>query len=63
LSLGLLIWLMVQLMDSDPFTYYGGIFIFSLISGILVAVVAHPATWLAKLLRLLPACLDFVGRK
>ena len=61
LSLGLLIWLMVQLMDSDPFTYYGGIFIFSLISGILVAVVAHPATWLAKLLSLQP--LKWIGQR
>lgn len=61
LSLGLLIWLMVQLMDSDPFTYYGGIFIFSLISGILVAVVAHPATLLAKLLSLQP--LKWIGQR
>ena len=61
LSLGLLIWLMVQLMDSDPFTYYGGIFIFSLISGILVAVVAQPATWLAKLLSLQP--LKWIGQR
>lgn len=60
-SLGLLIWLMVQLMDSDPFTYYGGIFIFSLISGILVAVVAHPATRLAKLLSLQP--LKWIGQR
>lgn len=53
--------MMMYLMDSNPFTYYGGIFIYSLVSAILIGVAAHPATSLSKIFSLQP--LKWLGQR
>ncbi|MGX7417696.1 acyltransferase family protein [Carnobacterium gallinarum] len=56
-----LIFMMVTVTDNNPFTYYGGIFIYSLISAVLIGVTAHPATWFSKLLSVQP--LKWLGER
>ncbi|MFC6181140.1 acyltransferase family protein [Lactiplantibacillus daowaiensis] len=45
-----LIWMFFQLSGESAFTYRGGMFLFTVLSGILVATVAHPASHMNRIL-------------
>lgn len=57
----IIIWMIVQINQYQPFLYQGGLLLFSLAAAVVVAVLAHPDSLLGKLfglkpLRLLGAC-------
>jgi peptidoglycan/LPS O-acetylase OafA/YrhL len=45
-----LIWMFFKMSGESSFTYRGGMFLFTLLSGVLVATVAHPASHMNRLL-------------
>lgn len=53
-ALALLIFMMTTVMATNTFTYYGGMFLFSIVSGVLIGIVAHPATYLSRVLGMQP---------
>lgn len=53
-ALAVLIFMMTTVMATNSFAYYGGMFLFSLVSGVLIGIVAHPATYLSRFLGMQP---------
>lgn len=43
-SLGIIIWMALEMSGTSSFTYHGGMLLFSIFSVILIAVIAHPGT-------------------
>ncbi|RPA57973.1 acyltransferase [Aerococcus agrisoli] len=59
--LGILTWATMHLTDSQPLTYYGGMFAFNALSGILIALLTFPGSWVAYLLKFKP--LRWLGQR
>jgi peptidoglycan/LPS O-acetylase OafA/YrhL len=59
--MAILTWAMMNLTDSQPVTYYGGMFVFNALSGILVALLTFPGSWVAYLLKFKP--LRWLGQR
>lgn len=53
---GLLVimWMMIKTNEYQPFLYQGGLLLFAVASAVVVAVLAHPASFLAKIFGLAP---------
>jgi len=45
-----LVWMFFKMSGESSFTYHGGMFLFTLLSGVLVATVAHPASHMNRVL-------------
>lgn len=61
ISLAVIVWLFFSLSGQDVLTYRGGMVLFTLISTVLVATVAHPASFMNRLLT--NKVFDWIGQR